>query len=170
MDIQSRIVSGEIQHATSELASLQPREGFKLTPELQILFLELESFDAPYLEECLLNKGVFRDHKEYAIAFREFKKFVILNAFTVEPLAMASPAVDEVWHQFILFTRHYVAFCNRFLGHYLHHEPAASSFRVNDDSQGHLFRLYQDIFGDISSLWNCGQTCSSCWTCKSGVA
>jgi hypothetical protein len=31
--------------------------------------------------------------------------------------------IDEMWHQFILCTRSYSQFCEKFLGGYLHHEP-----------------------------------------------
>lgn len=40
------------------------------------------------------------------------------------PLSMPSQAADVAWHEFILFTRDYHAFCARALGRYLHHVPA----------------------------------------------
>ena len=39
-------------------------------------------------------------------------------------LPMPSQAVDEAWHEFILFTHHYAAFCDEVLGRFLHHVPA----------------------------------------------
>jgi hypothetical protein len=39
-------------------------------------------------------------------------------------LAMPSQVVDAAWHEFILFTRHYDAFCRHALGRFLHHTPA----------------------------------------------
>ncbi|MGZ9030524.1 MAG: glycine-rich domain-containing protein [Burkholderiaceae bacterium] len=38
-------------------------------------------------------------------------------------LAMPSQVVDVAWHEFILFTRNYQAFCSRSLGRFLHHTP-----------------------------------------------
>lgn len=38
-------------------------------------------------------------------------------------LAMPSQVVDDAWHEFILFTRNYEAFCKRGLGRFLHHTP-----------------------------------------------
>lgn len=38
-------------------------------------------------------------------------------------VAMPSQAVDDAWHEFILFTRAYDGFCRRALGRYLHHTP-----------------------------------------------
>lgn len=39
-------------------------------------------------------------------------------------LSMPSQAVDDAWHEFILFTRNYAQFCQRALGRFLHHVPA----------------------------------------------
>jgi hypothetical protein len=32
--------------------------------------------------------------------------------------------LDEMWHEFILFTHDYTEFCDRYLGGYIHHQPA----------------------------------------------
>ncbi len=40
-------------------------------------------------------------------------------------VAMPSQAVDDLWHEFILHTRHYQAFCQQAFGQFLHHSPAA---------------------------------------------
>lgn len=41
-----------------------------------------------------------------------------------KPVAMPSKVVDDLWHGFILHTRHYHDFCNKAFGRYLHHTPA----------------------------------------------
>jgi hypothetical protein len=38
-------------------------------------------------------------------------------------LAMPSQVVDVAWHEFILYTRNYQAFCRQALGRFLHHTP-----------------------------------------------
>ena len=40
------------------------------------------------------------------------------------PVSMPSQAADNAWHEFILFTRNYQAFCRQALGRFLHHVPA----------------------------------------------
>jgi hypothetical protein len=40
------------------------------------------------------------------------------------PVSMPSQAADDAWHEFILFTRNYQAFCHQALGRFLHHIPA----------------------------------------------
>jgi hypothetical protein len=39
-------------------------------------------------------------------------------------VAMPSQVVDDLWHEFILYTRNYELFCRRGLGRFLHHTPA----------------------------------------------
>ncbi len=39
-------------------------------------------------------------------------------------VAMPSQAVDDAWHEFILFTRRYDQFCRGAFGRFLHHTPA----------------------------------------------
>jgi hypothetical protein len=48
-------------------------------------------------------------------------------------IGMPSQAVDEAWHEMILMTRHYTAFCERAFGRYLHHNPN-STLSVSMDS------------------------------------
>ena len=40
-------------------------------------------------------------------------------------VSMPSQVVDDLWHEFILYTRHYEAFCKQAFGDLLHHTPAA---------------------------------------------
>jgi hypothetical protein len=39
-------------------------------------------------------------------------------------VSMPSQVADELWHEFILYTRPYDAFCRRAFGRFLHHTPA----------------------------------------------
>jgi hypothetical protein len=41
-------------------------------------------------------------------------------------VSMPSQVADELWHEFILFTRHYEAFCRGAFGSFLHHTPAVA--------------------------------------------
>ena len=42
-------------------------------------------------------------------------------------IAMPSRVADDAWHEFILMTRLYHAFCDKAYGRYLHHTPDAVS-------------------------------------------
>lgn len=40
-------------------------------------------------------------------------------------VSMPSQVVDDLWHEFILYTKNYEAFCGKAFGRFLHHTPAA---------------------------------------------
>jgi hypothetical protein len=39
-------------------------------------------------------------------------------------VAMPSQVVDDLWHEFILYTKNYDAYCGKAFGRFLHHTPA----------------------------------------------
>jgi len=39
-------------------------------------------------------------------------------------VSMPSQVVDDLWHEFILYTKNYQAFCRRAFGRFMHHTPA----------------------------------------------
>ena len=51
-------------------------------------------------------------------------------------VAMPSQVVDDAWHEFILFTRHYQKFCRLAFGRFLHHTPAEAMRSPTDASDG----------------------------------
>jgi hypothetical protein len=58
-------------------------------------------------------------------------------------VAMPSQAVDDAWHEFILFTRYYGRFCRGAFGRFLHHTPAEAmtSPTVASDGLKRAWRL-----------------------------
>ncbi len=140
--------------------TLQPQN---LLPPAQHTFLQrLEQFEAPYLEEKLLAENKFHSSEEFDRAFVEFKKYVGLVHISGEKLAMMSEKVDDVWHQFILFTKQYHDFCDKFLGEYLHHVPKTSYTPLDKQHKRNLTQFYKQIFGQPSPLWDIKADCSSC--------
>ena len=84
-------------------------------------------FDAPYLIEKLVKDHVCVSEDEARALFREVKRFLHLNRADRSRIwDMYSHRVDEVWHQFVLFTRQYMDFCQRYYGLYLPHSPSNS--------------------------------------------
>jgi len=51
-------------------------------------------------------------------------------------VAMPSQVTDDLWHEFILYTRHYEAFCRRAFGRMLHHTPAVALTPGQRDNTG----------------------------------
>ena len=59
-----------------------------------------------------------------------------------------SRRIDETWHRFILFTRDYHEFCNRFFGKYIHHGPLQEGRKREDLIRGAgLYTVAQKAFG-----------------------
>jgi hypothetical protein len=73
---------------------------------------------------------------------------------------MHSLRIDEVWHQFILFTREYGAFCQRYFCSYVHHSPSNApqpkeQKKVETASWAMFRDRYLQLFGRApSDLWN----------------
>ena len=51
-------------------------------------------------------------------------------------ISMPSQVVDDMWHEFILYTRDYEQFCRRAFGHMLHHTPAVVLSERNQGNEG----------------------------------
>lgn len=63
--------------------------------------------------------------KQQQLVLRGLRKFFLCNLMAKgEFVSMPSKVVDDLWHEFILFTKHYDGFCNKAFGKFLHHTPA----------------------------------------------
>ena len=51
-------------------------------------------------------------------------------------VAMPSQGVDDLWHEFILYTKHYDQFCRKAFGKFLHHTPAIALSADKRDNTG----------------------------------
>jgi hypothetical protein len=51
-------------------------------------------------------------------------------------VSMPSQVADDLWHEFILYTRHYDQFCRGAFGRFLHHTPAAALTRERKTNEG----------------------------------
>ena len=75
-----------------------------------------------------------QDVDRVIIGLREY--FQISLMARKRMVAMPSQVVDLAWHEFILFTRHYEAFCKHALGRFLHHTPAEAMRSPTDAQEG----------------------------------
>ena len=63
--------------------------------------------------------------RELQLVTRGLRKFFICNLMAKGRfVSMPSQVVDDLWHEFILFTRIYQEFCQAAFGDFLHHTPA----------------------------------------------
>jgi hypothetical protein len=125
----------------------------RLSPAVQTRMEQLAQYDAPFLEEKLKLDGTF-PMEQYGEAFVELKKYVGLAFLFQEPLDMPSRTVDDVWHQFILFTREYHDFSKRFYGKYFHHSPYLPSRQGDPTHLDNLVRRYHQTYGRMPEIWS----------------
>lgn len=121
------------------------------------------SFEAPYLIEKLVKDRVVADRTEGELLFGEVKRYFLLSRSDRGRIwEMHSLRVDDVWHQFVLFTRQYIEFCDRYYGAYLSHSPsnAPESPKMNPGLTTPVatfaeFRdRYEELFGEpLPDCW-----------------
>lgn len=57
-------------------------------------------------------------------------------------VSMPSQLADDLWHEFILYTRNYQLFCRRAFGRFFHHTPAVALSRGRRASNAGLRRVW----------------------------
>lgn len=102
---------------TKKIPSLQELANYKNADVV-------ERFSTMFGIDQTISEQVFEDMKTWlwlaAVAKKEYseKPFMIDGALII---------LDEMWHNFVLFTKDYGDFCERFFGNYLHHTPTTRS-------------------------------------------
>jgi hypothetical protein len=96
------------------------------------------TYNAPFLIEKLLKDHIVESVDEAQTLFLELKRyFVLVRSDDDIPWKMYSLRIDEVWHQFVLFTWEYINFCERYFGTYIQHNPSnAPEWPKKSVSQG----------------------------------
>lgn len=67
--------------------------------------------------------------------------------------------LDEMWHNFILYTRDYTNFCQTYFGQYLHHQPDMALTLTLDETQfseemeKYLSYLWENLGEEIVCRW-----------------
>ena len=124
-----------------------------------VLF-EALAYEAPFLVEKLVKDRFVETPEEGEALFAEVKRFLVLVASDERVIwDMYSLRIDEAWHQFVLFTRQYVDFCQRFFGRYMHHSPSnAPESKTAPAAEASSFarfqQRYEELFGGpLPSVW-----------------
>ncbi|MDP9198349.1 MAG: hypothetical protein M3O07_03925, partial [Pseudomonadota bacterium] len=99
-----------------------------------------------YIRAYMFPQGVFEkfhkarpmlDVKQQQIVARGLRQFFLTyHKSGHQRVAMPSQAVDDLWHEFILFTRDYKKFCDEAFGQFLHHTPAVKLGGARVDNEG----------------------------------
>lgn len=62
--------------------------------------------------------------------FTETKKFLFISRLPGVFIPDELLIIDEMWHNFILFTKEYQDFCSFYFGKYLHHIPSSKAAKI----------------------------------------
>jgi hypothetical protein len=99
-----------------------------------------------YIREFILPQGLFKklherrpeiDPKYHSLVARGLRQFFLCHLKSGRKfVSMPSQAVDDLWHEFILYTRNYQHFCGKAFGGYLHHTPAVELGKGQSDDVG----------------------------------
>ncbi len=118
-------------------------------------------FEAPYLIEKLLKDHVVDSAEQGDALFAEVKRYLVLNQIDrTKAWQMYSLRVDEVWHQFVLFTVEYSVFCEKYFGHYAHHAPSNApdpgfGRRAPEATFAEFADRYREMFGaEPPQVWD----------------
>jgi hypothetical protein len=77
------------------------------------------------------------DAKQMQLVARALRQFFLAYLRSGRQyVSMPSQVTDDLWHEFILYTRHYDAFCRRAFGGFLHHTPAVVLTRDRQNNSG----------------------------------
>lgn len=122
--------------------------------------MEALNYQAPFLIEKLLKEQIATTAEDGEALFAEAVKYLVLShMYPDKRWDMFSRLIDEAWHQFVLFTRQYFEFSQRYFGHYVHHAPGNSPglARKTEGMEG-TFADFKDHYertfgGTLPALW-----------------
>lgn len=86
------------------------------------------AFDAGFRERLrvrVLGKHSGMSEAEYEWKLLELKRYLLMNA-VLRHVPMFSEAVDDIWHEMLMFTQEYQRLCEDFAGTFIHHAPHAA--------------------------------------------
>lgn len=85
-------------------------------------------------------------------AIEEYKRFMYL--VITYGNAAPSDAVDQVWHQHILYTKDYNYFCQRYAGRFIHHSPDRKRGSSNEAYEKTWYRYFKEFQTMPGPIWD----------------
>ncbi len=99
-----------------------------------------------YIRHFELPRGLFdklRKHhpaltqKDCQLVAQALRQFFLAHLHSGRrQVSMPSQVVDDLWHEYILYTRHYQHFCSQAFGRFMHHTPAVVLGTQRDSNAG----------------------------------
>lgn len=103
---------------------------------------------ASSLKDRVLREYPNMTEHEYEWRWMELRRFFMMCS-VLKQVPMFSNAVDEVWHEMLMYTYEYQQFSTRFLGQMLHHMPNGEPSRPMPAERAWFDLIYVELFG-----WN----------------
>lgn len=107
---------------------------------------------AEYIRTYVFPRGLFDklaerrpelERKDAFLVARGLRQFFLAYlASGRKYVSMPSQVADDLWHEFILYTREYQKFCRRAFGGFFHHSPAVVLSRAQREGNGGLRRVW----------------------------
>jgi hypothetical protein len=136
------------------MARFSPRFSFSMEGLMKGITFSTFGRNVPpeYLDAAdRIAEADFLSYSSDDLVIREFKRYLLLRLMFNRPITLQSPAVDQVWHAFILDTRNYRRFCDEVFGAYLDHTSA--HFEPDPDFPIAYHRLFGE---ELPPLWDPG--------------
>ncbi|MGZ4789528.1 MAG: glycine-rich domain-containing protein [Terriglobales bacterium] len=120
---------------------------------------EALDYEAPFVIEKLVKERFVDTVEDASALFTEVKRYLVLcHVDRTKTWKMDSLSVDEAWHQFVLFTAEYSAFCTKYFGRYRHHAPSNSPptgfAHAPEATLAEFGDRYREIFGiELPQVW-----------------
>lgn len=116
---------------------------------------QIRGYEHPELIERLKRK-LDLNTEEAENLFDDTKKYLYLCATAKEHLS-PTPPIDACWHEFLMYTRDYHAFCMKFFGTFVHHTPTPKLVPHVAPNPHQTRVLAQKTFGKLSRNWHINQ-------------
>ncbi len=101
---------------------------------------------ADYIRTYMFPPGIFEKLqakrpeltvKDCQLTARALRQFFLAHLKSGRKfVSMPSQVADDLWHELILYTRHYEAFCDQAFGRFMHHTPAVVLGADRQDNAG----------------------------------
>lgn len=102
---------------------------------------EITDYKNPYvIKRFLMNHPM--SEEEADLIFEDTMRYLWLSAVVEEKrkldpmtpdisIAEGMYIIDEMWHEFVLLTKMYSEFCQKYFGEYVHHPPEMDKYAIN---------------------------------------
>ena len=139
-----------------------------LTPPYDSVLSDVLDYEHPALTQRLQRKLKISEAESLQL-FHDTKLFLFICGVNTDRGYVPPKAIDNGWHEFLLYTEDYANFCDRYFGRFLHHRPYQPEAPINiRDGALKTLTKAREVAGDeLSDNWLANEllefaSCGSC--------